>query len=149
MNLGRISTTCPATAAPTGVGCPGTGGGSQLTALTLPWVDATFRARGTGLPTSALVLTLTSVTAVPQGVAPLTLAFPFAGTGCDVLVAPDILGLVVTSNGIADSSFFLPSLPPIVGVTFHHQMVPIELDAQGAWTSVTSTNALRLTAGFF
>ena len=92
---------------------------------------------------------MTSVTPVPQGVAPLTIFFTQAGFGCDVLVAPDILGALVTTTGTAQSSFFLPNTPPLVGVTFYHQMVPIEVDGLGAWTAVTATNALQLTAGMF
>ena len=79
----------------------------------------------------------------------MSLAFPQAGPGCDVLVSPDILGALVTTTGAVQSSFFLPNTPPLVGVTLYHQMVPIELDAQGAWISVTATNALQLTAGSF
>jgi hypothetical protein len=94
-------------------------------------------------------VTLTSVTSVPQGVAPLSAAFSQAGPGCDVLVQPDILGALVTFTGTAESSLFLPNSPPLVGVTFFHQMVPIEVDGGGAWVSVTATNALQLTAGAF
>lgn len=148
-NLARVVTTCPAMATSFGSGCPSSAGSNTLVAATLPWVDATFRATATGLPTSALVLTLTSVASIPQGVAPLTLSFPQAGIGCDVLTAPDILGLLVTTTGTAQSQMFLPNVPPLVGVTFYHQMVPIELDAQGNWISVTATNALQLTAGVF
>jgi hypothetical protein len=57
--------------------------------------------------------------------------------------------LLFTVTGTAQSSFYLPNTPPLVGVTFYHQMVPIEVDAQGAWVSVTATNALQLTAGMF
>ncbi|MFO0275915.1 MAG: hypothetical protein ACK533_01430 [Planctomycetota bacterium] len=35
----------------------------------------------------------------------------------------------------------------LVGASFFQQMVPIALDAQGAWTAVTATNALQLTVG--
>jgi hypothetical protein len=94
-------------------------------------------------------VTLTSLTAIAQGMAPLASALPQAGAGCDVLVAPDILGQLFTITGVAQSEFFLPNTPPLVGVTFYHQMVPIELDAQGNWVSITATNALRLTAGMF
>ena len=121
----------------------------MLAAVVPPWVDATFVARGTGLPTTALVLTLTSPTSFPQSAVPLSLAFPQAGAGCDVLVAPDILGIVLTTTGTATSTLFLPNTPPLVGITFYHQMVPVELDVQGAWISVTATNALKLTAGAF
>ena len=141
--------TCPATATLYSSGCPSSGGSNTLTATELPWVDATFRAMGTGLPTTAIVLTLTSVTPVPQGIAPLTIFFPQAGPGCDILTMPDILGVLVTATGTAQSSFFLPNTPPLVGVTFYHQMVPIELDGLGNWVAVTATNALRLTAGIF
>jgi hypothetical protein len=47
------------------------------------------------------------------------------------------------------SQFFLPNSPPLAGVTFFHQMVPIELDGLGNWVSVQATNALQLTAGIF
>jgi hypothetical protein len=66
-----------------------------------------------------------------------------------VLVAPDILGALVTTTGSATSALFLPNTPPLVGVTFYHQMVPIELDLAGNWVAVTATNALQLVAGTF
>ena len=94
------------------------------------------------------MLTVTSVTSFVPGV-PLSLAFAQAGPGCDLFVAPDILGVLVTTTGTATSQFVLPNTPPLVGVTFFHQMVPIELDAFGAWIAVTATNALQLTAGQF
>jgi len=95
------------------------------------------------------VLALTSVIPVPQGLAPVSIVFPQAGSGCDVLVVPDILGLLVTTTGTVSSTLWLPNTPPLVGVTFFHQLVPIEFDAQGDWVSVTATNALQLTAGQF
>lgn len=39
----------------------------------------------------------------PAGGLPLSLAFSQAGPGCDVLVAPDILGVLVTTTGTAVS----------------------------------------------
>ncbi|MBL8749922.1 MAG: WD40 repeat domain-containing protein [Planctomycetes bacterium] len=144
-NFARLVPACPATTGNQGAGCAG----ATLTPATLPWVESTFRAVGTGLPTTAIVLTLTSVTSVPQGVAPLSIFFAQGLPGCDVLVAPDILGALVTTNGTAVSDTFLPNTPPFAGVTFYHQMIPIAVNAQGAWTSVAATNALRLTAGTF
>ncbi|MBX3464137.1 MAG: hypothetical protein KF830_13265 [Planctomycetes bacterium] len=38
-------------------------------------------------------------------------------------------------------------LPPIVGVTFYHQMVPIEVDPFLAFQAITAGNGLQLTAG--
>jgi hypothetical protein len=69
--------------------------------------------------------------------------------GCDVRVRGDILDMVETTNGVIDWQIFVPALPPIIGMHFYHQVMPIELDAQGGWVAVTATNALQLTAGIF
>ncbi|MBL9079613.1 MAG: hypothetical protein JNL08_19070 [Planctomycetes bacterium] len=148
-HFARLTTTCPATAVPAGLGCPSSGGSNSLVATTLPWVATTFQATGTGLPANALVVTATSFTQIPQGAEPLLGVFPQAGPGCDALVRPDILGVVSTTTGTAQSSFFLPNVPPLVGLTFYHQMVPIEIGPQGDWIAITATNALALTAGMF
>jgi hypothetical protein len=147
--IAQLTTTCPATAVASGNGCPSSAGNNTLMATTLPWVDATFRATATGLPPVAIVLELTSFIPLPQGLAPLTILFPQAGPGCDILTLPDILIPVVTTTGTVQSSLFLPNVPPLVGLTFYHQMVPIEVDALGAWVAVTATNALQLTVGAF
>ena len=147
--VARLDTTCPAGAGASGAGCPSSGGSNSLAADTLPWIGATFTAVGTGLPANALVVLVTGFTPIAQGLAPLSLAFPQAGAGCDVLVAPDILGVLVTTTGTASSSIPLPDSLSLVGVTFLHQMVPIELGPLGAWTAVTATNALQLTIGAF
>ncbi|MBL9076720.1 MAG: hypothetical protein JNL08_04400 [Planctomycetes bacterium] len=143
----QLASNCPATSAPQGLGCASSGGANVLAATTLPWVDATFRAQGSGLPGLALVAAVTSLTSIPQAVLPLQTVFAQAPAGCDLLVAPDILQVLVTTTGTAESSLFLPSAPPIVGVTFFHQMVPLELDPLGNIVQVTATNALQLTAG--
>ena len=144
-NLAMLASTCPATATASTTGCDG----NTLVATALPWVDATFRARGEALPQTALVVAATSFTSIPQGALPLASVFAQAGAGCDLLVAPDILQLHTTTTGSVESSFFLPSAPPIVGLSFFHQHVPFELDLLGNVTQITATNALQLTAGAF
>jgi hypothetical protein len=138
--------TDPATSIPFGAGCPSAGGTNTLTAMTMPWVNQVFEAIATGLPTTALLLTVTSVTPVLPGF-PLDQVFSQGVPGCNLFVAPDILGVLFTTTGTAQSQFFLPNTPPLVGVTFYHQMIPIELDGAGAWIAITATNALQLTAG--
>ncbi len=147
--VARLTTTCPATAAVFGAGCAEANGPDVLAATSLPWVGSTFRATGTGLPTVAIVLTLTSVTPIPQSAVPLTLAFAQAGIGCDVLTAPDVLGALITTNGIAESHLSVPTGSPLIGLPFYHQFVSIEVDPQGVWSSVSATNALQLVAGSF
>ncbi|MBL8751016.1 MAG: hypothetical protein JNK78_17785 [Planctomycetes bacterium] len=148
--LARYVSTCPPASTTSGLGCASSGGANTLSATTLPWVDATFRARGTGLPASALVVALTSFASVPQGVFPLAALFGgLSPAGCDLLVAPDITELLATTNGIADSQLFLPNTPPLTGLAFFHQMIPFETDPVLGIVSVTATNSLQLTAGDF
>jgi hypothetical protein len=137
----------PATSTAYGVGCPSSGGSNTLSVTSPAWVDTTFEATATGLPTVALALALTSVTSIPQGVLPLSTVFAQGVPGCDLLVQPDILAGLVTTTGTVQSQLFLPSTPPLVGVTFFHQVVPIEVDAQWNFIAITATNALQLTAG--
>lgn len=40
-------------------------------------------------------------------------------------------------------------MPPLVGIAFHRQMIPFELNGAFALTSITATNSLRLAAGDF
>jgi len=147
--VARLDTTCPASANASGNGCPSSGGSNSLVADTLPWIGSTFVATGTGLPATAFVVAVTGFTSIAPGAMPLSLVFPQAGAGCDVLAFPDILGLLITTTGTVQSSFPLPNAPSLVGATFHHQLVPIEVDPSGAFVSVTATNALQLTPGTF
>lgn len=148
-NYARYVSSCPATATPFGTGCPSSGGANTLTATKLPWIDATFDATATGLPATAIILTVTSVTPWPQGALPLTVVFPQAGPGCDVLVQPDVLGVLVTTTGMARSEFLLPLGSPLVGLPFYHQMVVIDVNGTGDWVAVSATNSLQLVAGDF
>ena len=146
----QLTTTCPAFATTRGNGCPSSGGNNTLVSTTPPWVDATWRTTGSGLPTTAIVVAATSFTAIAQGATPLSALLPPLGVpGCDLLVQPDILHMIVTTNGIAQFQAFLPNTPPLVGLNFYHQMVPIEVDTNGNWVAITATNALQLTAGMF
>lgn len=145
VGFARLAATCPATSAAHGQGC----NGQTLVATTLPWVDGTFRASANGLPSPSIVVALTSLAALPQGAAPLASLLPQGVAGCDLLVAPDIVEAIATVTGAAQSQLFLPNVPPLVGVTFFHQMVPFAVDALGNVTTITATNALRLVAGDF
>jgi hypothetical protein len=144
----HLGTSCPATATTSGSGCPSSGGSNTLTATTLPWVDATFRATGTGLPVPCYVLSI-------YGLSPVVPALPLhsvlieALPGCDLHVTPDGIETLYTATGTVQSQIYLPNTPPLVGVTFYHQMLPVVLDAQSQLLEITSTNALRLTAGMF
>lgn len=145
VNFARIESTCPASATTFAPGCPSSGGSNTLSALTLPWAFATLRTRATGLPATAVAVVVTSVTSVVPGL-PLAAVLPEGVPGCDLHVAPDIVLGVTVTNGAADAALLLPNSPPIVGVVFHQQMLPIDL---GGPLAITATNALRFTAGLF
>lgn len=146
--VAQLTTTCPASAVAFGSACPSSGGANLLTAISLPWVDSTFRARGTGLPATAIVVAATGLSALMPGFA-LNGVFPTAPVGCLLHVTPDIQQPLLTTTGSAESSLFLPTSPSLVGVTFSHQMVVFEFDLAGNFVEITSTNALQLTAGAF
>jgi hypothetical protein len=142
-------TTCPPAGGPYGTGCPSSGGSNTLTQIGAAYADGTFRALGTGLPTVAIVAFATSLASIPQGAVPLAGVLAEGVPGCDLLVAPDILDATVTLTGTAESMLQLPNVPPIVGVTFYHQMIPFELNGMGAVIAITATNALQVTPGAF
>lgn len=147
-NVARLAPPCRPAAVSFAPGCPSSGGNNLLTATTLPWANGTFHAMGTGLPVFAAVFAVTSFQSIVPPF-PLTAAFPEAVPGCDLHVVPDILEGMVTTTGTATSTLLLPNIPPLVGLVFHHQMVPIELGPLGQFVAMTSTNALQLTVGIF
>ncbi|HEX6812527.1 MAG TPA: glycoside hydrolase family protein [Planctomycetota bacterium] len=126
-------------------GCASSGGANTLAATSLPWIGATFQASGTGLPATALVVSATGVLTMPP--LPMSVVFAQGVPGCSLVVTPDVLDVVATTTGTAQTAIAIPNSPAIVGMSFYHQMVPIEIDASWQWLAVTVTNALRLTVG--
>lgn len=145
----RYVSTCPASAAPLGLGCPSSGGDNELVATSLPWIDATFTATASGLPDPAAVVALVGFAPIAQGVLPVASLLPEGVAGCDVLVDPIALVPMAAMAGSADLAIFLPGSPPLVGMPFYVQAIPFELDAFGAFVAVTATNSLSVVAGDF
>lgn len=141
-----VSTTCPANAQSYGTGCSGSAGPVHLTASTWPMLGGRMRARTTGLPTNTLAV---GIFGFSQISVPLSSGHPAGAPGCDVLDADEILIEFLVGAGFVDSSIQIPNDPMLVGADFHHQVVPVELDASGAVTAITSSNALTLTVGSF
>lgn len=145
-NLARLLSTCPASVVDLGGGCPSSGGANTLAATSWPWVGSVFRATGTGLPTTALVVAVTGFQTI--GV-PLSQVLPQGVPGCNLLVSPDSLDVLLTLVGEAASQLAVPLNPGLIGVSLQHQFVPLELDAGGNVVAITSSNALLLTLGAF
>ena len=146
MHVARLTTTCPAQALPAGAGCAGAGGAPVLAATALPWLGATCRTSGTGLPASALVAAITGLN--PWSLA-LAFVFPQALPGCTLHATPDAIVIGNAAGGRFDYAFGIPNTPALVGVSVFHQMVVQELGPQQQLLAMTATNALQLTVGAF
>lgn len=148
VSLSQLTTTCPAGSIAFGASCPSSGGSNTLVTKSLPWLASEFRATGSGLPLTAFVVAATSVTPLSPAL-PIANVLPLVGPGCLLHTAPEVLSLLATTTGTVESSFVLPSTVSLVGATFFHQLVPLEVDAVGNLLQVTATNALQLTIGAF
>lgn len=143
-NVATLEPTCPAIAAVRGFGCAGSAGVNILSAETLPWDSSHFRSRATGVPTTCFGLSLFGfIPALLQ----LDLLLAEALPGCLLFTTPDLLFFAFTDTGVLETDVFLAPTPSLLGLTIHHQVLPIELDAMGAISAITATNALDLTIG--
>ena len=140
----RYLSTCPATAIGNGSGCPGSGGPTSYAATALPWLGATFRARGSNLPSNALVVVVTGFGTVDL---PLPSALPPSAASCRLLVTPDALSVAVAS-GTLDTELVVPNVSTLLGLVVHEQLVAFAT-AGAQWTAPTSSNALMLTLGTY
>ena len=64
-----------------------------------------------------------------------------------LLVAPQLLDVMLPVAGVVDLALPIPDVSVFVGLVLHQQVADFELDAMGALTAVTSTNALSMTVG--
>lgn len=145
-HLARVSTSCPALGVSLGTPCVGAGGAVVLTVRELPWLGGAFVGTTTGLPAAAIAF---AVTGFSQIATPLPVLFPMGTPGCLALAAPDSAELLFESGGAVRSRVAIPDQVNLIGLPFHHQVLPFELDALLAVTAVTASNALRLTVGVF
>jgi hypothetical protein len=146
LTVGRLASTCPASAAPGGAGCNGSGGVNVLAAVALPWLGSTFRARASGMPGNGIAV---GVRGLASGTVPLNTILPQGTAGCALLVAPDVLDAYVPSGGVVATQLAIPNVVALVGAVFHEQVVALELGTGAALTAATSTNRLTMTLGSF
>lgn len=146
MAFTRFATPCPASATPVGTACASSGGANAYAALNLPYAGATYRTRGTGLPSFAFVAVVNGFagTAIPLGavLAP-------SPAGCTLLVTPDVVDVTLSNAGTVDAQLALPNTPSIAGIVLHQQLVALEVDASLNFVQNTSTNGLMATVGAF
>jgi hypothetical protein len=142
----QLGSTCAATVTSYGVGCVGSGGLNQLTAMSQPWLGSSFRSRATGMPPLALVF---SIYGFAQVSLPIQFFLPQGLPGCFFWSDAALYTLAVSTSSTLDSSVHLPVGVSMPGQVFHHFVSPWELDANSNIAAVSSTNALRATIGTF
>ncbi|MCR9243938.1 MAG: hypothetical protein NXI31_02825 [bacterium] len=135
---------CLPNASALGSGCPGSGGANRLLAVTWPQIGVYYRGRGSELPTNSLVFDVIGLQTTNIALNTLT---PLAPAGCVDHVTPLANRLLVPIDGRATREVDLPLDPGLIGVDFHHQMFPVELDGQGNPVAVTATNAVSVRIG--
>ncbi|MFT7534097.1 MAG: hypothetical protein ACI85K_000042 [Hyphomicrobiaceae bacterium] len=142
----RIVSSCAPQVVSIGAGCNGTGGLNELFATAAPLIGSTFKATGTGMASTSWVL---AVSGLQQFAVPLSALLPQSFPGCTVFTDTVVSQLVFPVGGQAQTSLLFPIAPNSVGLSFYHQCVSLELDAQLNLTGISSTNALQVTIGTF
>lgn len=146
--LVRFASACVANTAGGGAGCAGSGGANVLTALSGAWTGGNFTARATGLPSSGNVFAI-GVYGFSAAALPLAAILPQGLPGCVLHTTDDILFGYLPAAGTIDTSVAIPNSVLLAGQSFHHQVLPIELDASNFITAVSATNSLVVTVGAF
>ncbi len=146
LGLARLTTPCPAVAAPLGSGCSSAAGPMVLTPSSLPWAGGTFHATCTGIAANPPCFGLLGFASPGTALASF---HPAGGVGCHLLASPDAVLLLPPGVGSVSSQFVLPGTVAIAGLVVNHQVLQIELGAAGDITQISGSNGLALTIGAF
>jgi hypothetical protein len=144
--LARLTTTCPATATAYGTGCTGPAGPLSLAATSMPWLGGTFRSRATGFGPGSVAV---SVMGLGLRNMPLSTLTPIGLPNCDLLSTLNVAEAHTPAAGAVDFGLVVPNSPALVGATFYHQFLQLELGTQGQLVSLSSSNGLALRLGAF
>ncbi|MEO6596374.1 MAG: hypothetical protein ABIP94_16615, partial [Planctomycetota bacterium] len=144
--ISRLASDCPAGLSPLGAGCPGSGGANRLTASEWPMLGGSYRVLGQELPTQGLFVEVFGVQSTNQALQTL---LPAGQPGCTLLVAPDFLRTGLLTIAPLQLKLSVPATSSLVGMTFHHQLVPFEINTLGVLVATTASNALTVTIGSF
>lgn len=136
-----LASGCPASATSLGGGC-----GAALAAEVLPWTGGAVTTAATGLPINSLAVVVRSLATTSL---PLATILPQGQAGCALLVAPDLLELLVPSNGAGSASLSLPNVPALAGSVVYEQWLSLQLGANLEIVDLSASNALALTVGVF
>lgn len=134
-----------ATATTVGAGCTGPGGQLTLTANGAPWTGRTWTATCTNLGPLSLSMQFWGFNTASF---PLSVVFPIAPLGCDLLNTADLLlGPDVVAGGQSTVSLPIPATPSLAGATLHVQIAEMEMDLAFNWIGLYTSNGISLTVG--
>jgi hypothetical protein len=142
--LARLQPTCPASVLDRGGGCAGSAGPLTLRAGEPAWLGVPLATEASPLPAMALAMVVYGF--APWSL-PLSLLHPAGLPGCTSLATPDLLQLLPSNGGLVRPRLLIPNTAALVGASFEHQVLGIELDAVANVTAITGSNALRFTIG--
>ena len=144
--LVRAVTTCPAQSNVLATQCVGPAGPLALAADALPWIGSTFTSTARGYANLAAGVALIGQT--NPGI-PLAQLHPLGAPRCDLLSSLELLLPVSIAGSDGRCSLPIPRSVALAGVQLFHQHLQLALSAQGRLLGVSSSNALRLTLGWF
>ena len=142
--VARLSPTCPSPVTVSGGGCTGAAGPIALHVDERPWLGGELRTTTTGLAPGSLASTVFGLTLNPR---PLATLHPLGAPGCTLWCDADLLlRFDVVADTLA-SRLAVPNAPSLLGAAFHHQVVPVEVDAVGDITALVASPAVTLSFG--
>ncbi len=141
LNFARVRSLCPALVQSFGSGCSSSNGPMALRDRTGAWLGSVARSVATGVPIGGLAIDV-------LGAAPAFVPLPLAPVGCTLWASPDVLGLVLPTNGSAELALAIPSSTSLLGQVYYQQVVGVEL-VGGAVGGFAATNRLQRTIGVF
>ncbi len=128
-----------------GSGCTGPGGLVTLSSNDLPWTGRTWTATCSNLGPVSLTVTMWGTTTASV---PLSLLFPFAPVGCDLLQSNDFLfGPDLPVGGQTTVTLGVPNDPTLAGFALNAQVAELEFDLSFQWIGLYASNGITVTIG--
>jgi hypothetical protein len=143
-SLARIDTTCPASDSSAGAGCSGSGGPNTLTTTSAAWIGSTYRASASGFAPNSLAVALFGFS--PLAI-PIAALLPEGLPGCTLWSSGDVLFDLQIGATNLTTQMPIPADQSIAGLSFFHQVIPVELAPNGSIAAFSATNALQITIG--
>jgi len=145
VNAAELRTPCPAVVASSPTACVGPAGPLTLGASASPWLGSSWRSRCVGFATGSLAVHVLGVSSV---VVPLTV-LPQGLPNCILRASGEVVELATPIAGEATFQFALPSDPAFAGIPLFQQSLQLGFGSGGQFASLSASNLLTLSLGFY